>query len=293
MTDLFIIGNGFDLWHGLPTSFGQFVSFARKRLDEIEQFYSFTSSSEDLWTDFEKSLGRFNSREFFDVHNHVDVMDERSRPRDVFCLEDDLVEQADNYVEAIREEFAEWVREIDIHAAKKKLRFPPDAWFITFNYTSTLQAVYGVNDDRVLHLHGCVDKYDDLIFGHGEPTVEEPELDENGDSNRTPFSDSESAARYPFEALRKPVCEVIEKNRSAFESLQSVSRVIVVGHSLNDIDLPYFGELAAHTSTAQWLVCLYSTDERCRSVSQLERCGIPHANIQTCMYADLQHALRL
>ena len=40
MTTLYIIGNGFDLYHGLPTSYTDFYEFGKKLLDEIEDVFN-------------------------------------------------------------------------------------------------------------------------------------------------------------------------------------------------------------------------------------------------------------
>lgn len=60
-----------------------------------------------------------------------------------------------------------------------------------------------------MHIHGRSSTFDELIYGHGEAIEDVPELDENGESNRTMFSDAESAAKYPFQALQKPVFETL------------------------------------------------------------------------------------
>jgi len=291
MAKLCIIGNGFDLWHGLPTSFEHFNEFAKEMLAEFEQFYPFDLPREGLWRDFENSLGRFDWNRFFEAHNHIDITSESFKYSEVYCLEDDLAEQSDRHVEAIRESFREWVEGIDISVAERKLAFPQDASFITFNYTSTLQSVYGIGEERVLHIHGRADNFDELIFGHGEIMEEEPELDGNGDSNRTMFSDAEGAAKYPFYALQKPVSEVIEKNREVFNSVRHVSEIIVIGHSLNDIDLPYFKELAACAPNARWLVCGLKEVEEVKKMEKLVSCSVRRESIRTCVYPNLQDKL--
>ena len=288
MAKLYIIGNGFDLWHGLPTDYGHFYTFAIEILDELEQFYSFGVAHIGPWCDFENSLGCFDWHQFYEAHNHIDVASEMLRRSEVYCLEDDLAEQSDHHVDAIRGAFREWIEGIDISVAERKLDFPKDARFITFNYTSTLQSVYGISDERVFHVHGRADNFDELIFGHGETIKEEPELDENGDSNRTMFSDAEGAAKYPLYAFQKPVSEVLEKNREFFESARHVSEIVVVGHSLNNIDLPYFKDLAACAPSARWLVCCFEEADEVHHLEQLMSCGVRRESIRTCTYADLQ-----
>lgn len=288
MAKLYIIGNGFDLWHGLPTGYDRFYAFAKEMLDEIENYYSFDMAHVGPWCDFENSLGCFDWLQFYEAHNHIDVAAENFRPSEVFGLEDDLIEQADHHVDAIKESFQEWVRGIDISVAEIKLAFPRDASFITFNYTSTLQSIYGISGERVFHVHGRADTFDDLIFGHGETMEEEPELDENGDSNRTMFFDAEGVAKYPFYALQKPVSEVLEKNLKFFDSVAHVSEIIVVGHSLNKIDLPYFNKLAACAPNARWLVSCYEDKDEIHHVEELVNCCVRPENIRTCTYEELQ-----
>jgi hypothetical protein len=286
--ELWVIGNGFDLWHQLPTSYRDFYSFAKTTLDELENYYAIELADGGPWCDFEKSLGNFLWSEFYDAHNHIDVGADDFRPSFVYGLEDDLTEQADQIVERIKASFREWVEEIDISRAVGRLVLPENAWFLSFNYTSTLEGIYGIKADRILHLHGRAEIFDDLIFGHGDTMDEEPELDENGDSNRTMFSDAESAAKYPFYALQKPVAEVLEKNKRFFDSLEHLTEITVVGHSLNRVDLPYFRSLAGSAPKAHWTVCCFGEKEKTHHVEQLVGCGVPKDCIRICSYADLQ-----
>lgn len=288
MTKLYVIGNGFDLWHGLPTSYRQFYEFAKETLDELENYYLFDVTQVGPWCDFENSLGAYSWSEFYDAHNHIDVQSESFRPSYVYCLEDGLREQADQHVDAIRESFREWVDGIDISAVERRLALTENALFLTFNYTSTLESVYGIDDENVLHIHGRSETFDELIFGHGETMEEEPELDENGDSNRTMFSDSQGAAKYPFYALQKPVLEILESNKIFFDSLIHISEITVIGHSLNKIDLPYFRKLAASAPNARWIVCSYDADEEIHHLQELVRCGVLRERIQICAYSDLE-----
>jgi len=288
MTKLYIIGNGFDLWHQLPTGYENFYEFAKELLDDIENYYSFEITHSGAWNDFENSLGLFDWEYFYEDYNHIDVTSESFKPSEVYGLEDDLTEQADSYVEAIKESFREWIEGIDISVANRKLVFPQNASFITFNYTSTLQTIYGIGEEKVFHIHGQSEKYDELILGHGETMEEEPEIDENGDSNRTMFSDSQGAAKYPFYAFQKPVSEVLEKNREFFDSVECVREIIVIGHSFNKIDLPYFKKLAESTNNVRWLVCCFKESDEDHHVQELVNCGVQYERIRTCTYEGLQ-----
>ncbi|RUO26592.1 hypothetical protein CWE09_07780 [Aliidiomarina minuta] len=287
MTKLYIIGNGFDLWHKLPTGYDRFYVFAKDMLDELEWFFSFDIVNKGPWCNFENSLGRFEWSQFYQAHNHIDIASDSFKPSLVYGLEDDLTEQSDHLVEGVREAFLNWISEIDVSVASPEVVFPKDSIFITFNYTSTLQTIYGISDERIFHIHGRAEISEELIFGHGETMEEEPELDEWGESNRTMFSDAEGAAKYPFYALKKPGNELLEKNQERFESLANISEIVVLGHSLNDIDLPYFSKVAEFASNARWLVCYYKEEEEGFLVEQLLRCGIQRESIRTSPCANL------
>lgn len=290
MATLYVIGNGFDLWHGLPTSYSEFNEFAQETLYELENYYLLKVAEGGPWCDFENSLGDFLWREFYDAHNHMDVGSEDFKPSLVYGLEDGLTEQADELVEAIRECFQAWVHEIDISSAQRTLDLAEDVRFLTFNYTSTLQYIYGIDEDMVLHIHGRAGTNEDLVFGHGETMEEEPELDENGDSNRTMFSDAEGAAKYPFYALQKPVNKILDAHQNFFDSLEDATEIIVIGHSLNKIDLPYFKKLADSAPGARWTICCYEADDEEVHINAMVECGISREFIQICDYSDLEIA---
>lgn len=128
---------------------------------------------------------------------------------------------------------------------------------------------------------------DKLIFGHGTLREEEPEFDENGESNRTMFTDSEGAAKYPFYAFKKPVSEFVKSNQSYFKALCGVKKIVVMGHSLNNIDLPYFQEIARNTLGCNWLVYCHKEPDVEHHKIQLLRCGIAASCITTCSYEVL------
>lgn len=288
MSTLYIIGNGFDLWHKLPTSYSDFYNFAKDTLDKLENYYSFDLNEHQPWHNFETALGAFDADSFFDFHNEVDITSDDFRPRDVYGLEDELTEQTDIHVSIIREAFNEWISSIDISEASRKMEFAPNSKFITFNYTSTLQTIYGIEQARVFHIHGRADTHDELIFGHGRTIFETPEFDEDGESTRHIFSDAEGAAMYPLYALKKPVDDVLSKNESYFEKLADINEVFIIGHSLNSIDRPYFQRINKFAKAAEWTICCYSEAERQSLVQRLIDSGVNQKQIKTIMYEELQ-----
>ena len=289
MTKLYIIGNGFDLWHGLPTKYSCFYEFAKEALNELANYLD--KNEEDLWADFENSLGKFDWKSIYDTYDYTDITADNFKPSEAFGLEDELHEQTDCLVETIKELFCSWICGIDISVATKKLEFDIDDRFINFNYTSTLQMVYGVKDEHIFHIHGKSEAYDDLIFGHLETMEEAPEFDRNGDGNRTIFTDAKNAAKYPFYAFQKPVNEIIKRNCDFFNNLRGIKNIIVIGHSLNKIDLPYFKKIVKNTEGAKWLVCYKEPENKTTHLKTLLQCGIPKDKIIMCTCDDLNSKL--
>lgn len=284
---LYVIGNGFDLWHGLPTSYRDFYDFAKSTLDEIEYYYSFNLQDHDPWHDFENALGEFDPDIFLEFYNEVDVTSESFRPKDIYGLEDEITEQADLHVSSIQEVFSDWVSQIEISQALPKMVFPQGSQFITFNYTSTLQSIYAIENSRVLHIHGRVDLHDELIFGHGNEITEQPEFDEDGESTRTMFSEAEGNAMYPLWALQKPVPDVLNRHKEYFTQLNDVDEIVVIGHSLNKIDWPYFTKIANTAIGAKWKIICYNEEEKHDHFNSLVKCSVPEENIVILEYSDL------
>lgn len=277
---LYILGNGFDLSHCLPTSYRDFYESARGTLDEADRYFHLDLSSDEIpWHDFENRLGKYNWRDLYDEHNHTDVSSDDFKPSHVYSFQDELVERADELVDAIQTEFQEWVETIDVSTARKRIVFDPASRFITFNYTSTLQEVYGVEDKDILHIHGRAGK-DELAFGHGLHMEEEPEFDpESGETNRTMFSDAEGSAKAPLYAFKKQVETIISTNRSYFDTLRDISEVVVIGHSLNDVDLPYFRKIENCVPGCRWVVYCFEDVDFEHHPKQLISCGVSRDRI--------------
>jgi hypothetical protein len=166
------------------------------------------------------------------------------------------------------------------------MTFPCNSQFITFNYTSTLQTVYGIDDSKVLHIHGSVDLHHELIFGHGKEIVEPTEFDEDGESTGSMFSEAEANAMYPLRVLQKPVLNVLNDYEEYFSKFDNVNEIIIIGHSLNSIDWPYFSKIA-DTTAAEWKVVCYDEEEEEIFFDSLVECGVPEEDIAIIEYSDL------
>lgn len=284
MQTLYIIGNGFDLYHGLPTSYAAFhhyvIDHCNDLENDLEEYFRLRTNDKYLWTNFEEDLGTFEWKSFFDQHNDLDIMDDNFRPSFAYGLEDEIREQADVLKDSIKKAFCDWIDTVDISGVKRKYEFAANNYLISFNYTMTLEEMYGIEPSRILHIHGdVVNDPGELIFGHNAVLEEEAELHENDDSNRMLFSDSEGAAKSLFHQFFKPVEETIINNSKNFDSLKNLKNIYVLGHSINQIDIPYFIQINNRSKEAAWNVSYYIDDEKEKLTQTLIKLGLSEKQI--------------
>ena len=167
------------------------------------------------------------------------------------------------------------------------MNLDPNGTYLSFNYTPTLQWVYGISDNQINQIHGSVSGSEKLVYGHTKTMEETPELNENGDSNTTMFTEAEYAAKYPFHAFRKPVEQIIANNEQWFSALKGrIDRVVVIGHSLK-IDLPYFKKINDVLSGVPWIVSYHTEEEQKKHMLRLRSIGLDIGSITQCQHDDL------
>lgn len=167
-----------------------------------------------------------------------------------------------------RDHFREWVESIDVSKVKPVLDLPDTASFITFNYTPTLEYVYGVLPDRILHIHGSVLNKDELLQ-FGSP-------DNNPFELQKMFEDKYGMDDFYGATIQQGVtvaCDRcadtwknIEGNYDALnhflDILASVNTVIIMGNSFDKVDKPYYRDvLAPRRRDAEWVFCEYESNE--------------------------------
>ena len=243
---LYIIGNGFDLYHGLNTNYSDFYDWLSKEghrdfVDKMQTIYpdvdpNANVASKDggymLWRDFEEAL-RHNT-DLLELHKLFggDGLDSLPIEKQITKASDNV----SNVLSQIRPLLLEWAESFteEYGKIKKLLPLGKNSKYITFNYTKVLEEVYQITDKKhVWHIHGSVDDgkaitgYDkrlinDTIYG---TAIEEA---------------SERNILKELQKMRKPTEDVYTNCPEAFKSLQGIDTIIVIGHSLSDVDIAYF-----------------------------------------------------
>jgi len=287
---LYIIGNGFDRHHGFPTSYCDFENFmedwSREMYYEIHEFWNF-NVNDGRWCDFENDLSSYNSSKMYSV-----CAEKHSADEDIANECSVITEQIYN---GITKCFLEWVKNIQLKPRTKRLLLSPNAQYINFNYTRTLQDVYEISENSIWHIHGSsLDK--EVVFGHkvkqeieynyindtGMPSTEE-EWDE----------DARRFAKLPLSKFRKKTEQVISKNRTQFLRYQDLESIYILGHSLADVDLPYFEMIQEKNKQTKWYVSYYNESEKKDLCSQLKKVGVQKPQIKMIKMNDLDATIEI
>lgn len=266
---LFIIGNGFDVAHDLPTRFDPDFKNITKNYEQDNFWELYQSREDDIWSDFENLLScpDFNSlEEIFDGYEPDYLSDRESDRNSIIVqvglngkLRDALYEfanAADNQLRHTRAE--ESIAQL----------IDPDGYYITFNYTHTLENVYGIPNEHILHIHGEVGKNNlELGYPKGSFTPAKYYYDVRG-KGLGPYHKIE-IEEYINDIedyyVRTAYEQLIAKCKSFYKEIRidllqdflnknacNIEEIIVYGHSCA-IDFDYFSYLNSKYPTAQWL----------------------------------------
>lgn len=290
MANLNIIGNGFDLYHGLPSSYYYFACYVLSKdeelYDDLADMYGFRRGilhrfSQELergiddvgyWREFEKCLGVLSSQWVEDSL----VDDLNLEYPDAVDLEVDRP----NRVNDIKEILKEWILEtvdtdenytyISEMIGDKRSTFSNDDAYISFNYTHTLEKIYDIKN--ILHIHGSARNYEsgeDLLVGHGnikeiQRLAEEVKQLENDDYDQPSRN---RKLEYIFEIeileeLKKPVSENINKLNRYIKKFSQPENICAYGFSFGNVDMPYIKHIRDTYPKSRWNFSYYQESEK-------------------------------
>lgn len=296
---LYIIGNGVDIYHGIKSRYSDYCAWLEKNAPDVCQklctIYD-VNDENDWWSDFEQNLAKIN----FDYLATVYGEQRYEMGTDDFCDADNhrgfIQVEIDicDVLKSVKRTFYKWVLELNNTSVKRCFYLEKkESFFLTLNYTKTLEKVYGIPQQQIFHIHGSLDG-EDFVLGHGKTVTElykeikgprmeipngltEEQLDEwitfyCDDS----FMDSiiDAAAVY-LAKLQKNVKQIVLKNQFMFKSFESVVKIYILGFSFSSIDIPYLEELIKYVNTEKvlWVVSFYND----RDIKRIEEFRIKHS----------------
>lgn len=243
MKRLIIIGNGFDLASGIKSSYSDFKQWLQEngKHQFIFLMDTFFSNQRDVWGDIEKALGEYDENSIVDYCKPDEEFDYDHQGRSVAAIEDGPDWIFHPTLDEFREAFTNWVDSIDITMAKRLRDLPIEGKYLTFNYTETLEKIYGIPESNILHIHGSRIFHDEYIFGHNN--YRDPNEAYNDESEMFFLKDTWSKIIEWMNNMVKDSGSIIHSNSSFFTDLSDIDQIAVYGHSFCEVDWPYLEEI--------------------------------------------------
>ena len=316
MKSLFIIGNGFDIAHGLNTRYSDFMRYLLQYEtppQEIFPGWIYTGNmsqndqerhalynkitkyipEDELWMCFEDALGNIDIEQIKEDNScyMLGYGDENWRDSANHDYQYMINEEL-NFTNSITKWFRKWIASINTRVLPKQTivqMIGTDDIFLNFNYTDTLERAYGIDEHRIRYIHGKANRGDLLILGHHDESyfskpidtskMDEEEYEEYLDYMLSVDVRETEANEYIEEYFRrtyKDTKAIIDANYDFFGNLQDVLVVNVLGHSLSYIDMDYFAVIR----NCVGVNCLWNIS--CFSPNDFRRANsfVQHLNIQ-------------
>jgi hypothetical protein len=292
---LYVIGNGFDIGHGLPTLYWDFRSFLNKVhpdfLELFEKNYNIYPGMEDsqkqalLWNRFEANLANIDEDTIIESGTSLELDLESGD----IGIEDTMYtffSEQYAYIEKLAKYLKEWVRSIRIRDCLPRttqIGRSCEDLFVTFNYTAVLENVYHILPSQIIHIHGSLQEYTiDPVIGHGNQ-MRLQRIQEKIDEAESLFDEKWSSICRVVKDYYTRTFKDISRYALALALLcgKAVDEIVVIGHSMEGIDIPYFPLMDMYTGkSAAWTVYCFDMEEAPRKKQTLVETGIEEHRIQ-------------
>ena len=268
-TKLFLIGNGFDRWQGLPTSYDNFRQYYFNHILEITKQLRVKTEKDkagNVITSVEKIFGDiFNPAElpgefFWNFESSMALIDDQNialyfgkSNKGVYQMQETLNEALD----ILRKAFGDWIKSIMIEDKDPGYRFDDSCYFINFNYTNTLEKRFQVDEQNVNYIHGDFSDAESIVFGHSKhPEIAFPELIEQKFIHRIGGGKSkrlrelylvEDALYETDKHVQDNIDDLCEFMTIDGVHIEDITDIYVLGHSFGEPDYEYFEFLVKAT----------------------------------------------
>ncbi|HEI8721436.1 TPA: bacteriophage abortive infection AbiH family protein [Serratia marcescens] len=295
---LYIIGNGFDLWHGIRSGLGDFKEYVQGMDSDVYREVEEYLPAGKNWNGLELALAELDADMLIDNLGHfmASYSDEDWSDAGHHDFQYEVENVVDRLSKELQAHFADWVRALPIPTRdttpQRLSKLDQQALFLSFNYTSTLSAVYDIDPRQVLFIHGCAAQPDDeLVLGHAWSPSTRRSLNDRDDIEEidTRLMEANRIIDDYFSVTFKRSAELIAQNASFFTSLATVEQVFVLGHSLSEVDAVYFQALLTQPSIAQahWVIAVRDMDEWSDKQLLLAALGLPPGRAVPALWQEL------
>lgn len=275
---LVIVGNGFDVYCGLPTELKRYQNYFNTHYVDVMQELGLNYI--DGESPFHVAYGKEiidDSYEFWCNYEERLALLDIKRLRKL--TEQEQADCLDGAYRLSQTIFKRWITEAyQRHVPDYIGRVQKNAFFINFNYTPTLEQYFEASDSQIHYIHGNIDGENKVIVGHNVGGRVRPRREWYGDSGigyrlyceeNYLYETDKKSNWIKLRMTRNNVGNLSPRNGGAskwskFElSVQSIRQIVVLGHSLNPIDLTYFNYIHRKTkeNNPVWIVSWYKDED--------------------------------
>ena len=265
-TTLYVIGNGFDLAHGVPSSYSKFRDWLGRRSDLRETLETYIRN-DALWWNLEEALADLDldtpSMAIPEMLDAFGAYDPDAQMAGYYAAIDMAMNPVDTITNELPKKFRKWIESLSVDSSVKPLSglVKPGAKYLNFNYTEFAETLYGTKG--MYYIHGSrKNRKAKLILGHSykkyvpDVSVKMPRFKDGfkrGMVNAA-FDDAMVHAGWYDQATTKNSRQIIKEHESFFDGLSDIDTVIVIGHSLSEVDMEYFEKICSEIhSDAKWI----------------------------------------
>ncbi|WP_161980234.1 AbiH family protein [Streptococcus sp. S784/96/1] len=290
---VFFFQNNPDLWSEFESQIGvvndEFINkLSEKTTDAIQNF--FVNNADPYAYGYDIDDENYGDR-FTEVDKAVhQALSEKPSIRNAFPIEN--FSQIFGFLQSGMDSMIDAAND-GLNSVQPLGGFSSDSYFLTFNYTETLEKKYGIESQKIFHIHGAGDK----IWGNLADNISDAtdinididytnyeyetgidgEWDEvTGEYYQYPsnLADFEVSVTYDDGEIQKETNEIalkIEQMNSKMikehqllqlecfiNQIPVVEDIIVLGVSIGEVDVPYFELLNERYPDARWFVSYYS-----------------------------------
>lgn len=293
---LYIIGNGFDIHHGINSRYSDFKSYLLGEDKPLHNLITEYIPTEENWSDLEQALADTDrdsitdyALQFLKSYGADDWSDAYHHD---YQYEINKIIQGLSTNLKIR--FTEWITQLYIpkHAdvESRIISIDKNAKFLSFNYTSTLSVIYGVPKDNILFIHGKAGSSNqEIVLGHAwSPNLSQKGVSLDQDIEDVRVVEGNEIINEFFKKTFKNAQDIIVQNLSFFTSLHRISNIYILGHSLSSVDINYFEEIIKNIDIdkVQWKISFFGSNELARHKATIKKLGIDNSKVIFCELKD-------
>ena len=260
---LYIIGNGFDLHHGLNTSYMHFRDYCRKckpsMWTKLTELYGNSINEDKWWWQFEDMLSYVDYNSLVDSHNGQAIGGNK--------VENVLKNQLPII-------FGNWILNITNKIqADSALNIDSNSLFFSFNYTLLLENVYHISHERIWHIHHSIKDVDRIVLGHDadDRKLFLQYINEKSRYNSISPGVIDNVRLNIAKGAKNVKGRISRHKYDIYTKYHNLKHIIAMGFSFNKIDMPYIKSIVNVNSIPDGIIwdIFYHIDSEKNSIAKM------------------------